>query len=237
MPDAQFFSHATAALLWGFPLPRRLEAVPPLHVSAVAPAREPRTKGVIGHRAPAGVRIDLLKGLPVLGPVETWCQLAPLLELDELIAAGDRLFRWRDHLVALPEVDAVLRRMSQQAGIRKARIALRQVRPDSNSPRETKLRLQVARAGFPEPELNGELLLPGGEKTWGDLVFRRWGTLMEFDGQQHRTSDRQWRRDVDRLNGLAEAGWLNTRVHKDSRDHLQRLARNLRSRGWRPGMK
>lgn len=45
MSDAQFFSHTTAALLWGFPLPRHLETAPPLHVSAVAPAREPRMKG------------------------------------------------------------------------------------------------------------------------------------------------------------------------------------------------
>lgn len=128
-------------------------------------------------------------------------------------------------------------RMSQQAGIRKARAALRHVRPDSNSPRETKLRLQTVRAGFPEPELNGELALLGGKKTWGDLVFRRWGAVMEFDGEQHRTKDKQWRRDVDRLNDLVEAGWLTTRVRSDSRDHLERLERNLRSRGWRPGMK
>jgi very-short-patch-repair endonuclease len=237
MPASQYFSHVTAAQLWGFPLPRRLESPAPLHVSAAAPSREPRMKGVAGHRGPSGAGIRLIFGLPVLAPAETWIQLAAFLQLDDLIAAGDRLFKWRDHLVTHDEFDDAMKRMTQQSGLRKAKAAAREMRDDSNSPRETKLRLQVVRAGFPEPELNGEIRLTSGKRTWGDLVYRRFGTLIEFDGEQHRTRDRQWRRDVDRLNDLVEDGWLNTRVRNDSRDHLQRLERNLRRRGWKPGMK
>jgi hypothetical protein len=237
MPASQYFSHLTAARLWGFPLPRALELAAPLHVSAVRPAREPRMKGVVGHRGPVGADIRLLFGFPVLAPSETWLQLAPLLRLDDLIAAGDRLFKWRDQLATREELEAAFGRMAQQPGIRMARRALRELREDSNSPRETKLRLQVLRAGYPEPELNGEIRLSNGKRTWGDLVFRRYGTLMEFDGEQHRTSDRQWSRDVDRLNDLVDDGWLTTRVLKNSRDHLQRLDRNLRCRGWSPGSK
>lgn len=237
MPASQYFSHLTAAQLWGFPLPKAFETASPLHVSAVPPSREPRVKGVVGHRGTAGAGIRLIFGLPVLAPSETWLQLAPLLDLDDLIAAGDRLFKWRDHLATRAELADAIERMTQQSGIRKARAAARELRAGSNSPRETRLRLEVLRAGFPEPELNGEILLRNGKRTWGDLVFRRYGTLLEFDGEQHRTDARQWRRDVDRLNDLVDDGWLTTRVRSDSRDHLQRLERNLRRRGWRPGAK
>lgn len=235
MPETQYFSHTTAALLWGIPLPRALEIPLPLHVSARPGSREPRMKGVVGHRGVRDAEVRLVAGLPVLAPADTWCQLGAALELDDLIAAGDRLFAWRDHLVTREELAEAMGRMTQQPGMRRVRVALRDVRADSNSPRETKLRLQVLRAGFPEPELNGEIRLSNGKRTWGDLVFRKYGTLMEFDGAQHRTRERQWNRAVDRLNDLVEDGWLNTRVRKDSRDHVQRLARNLRSRGWRQG--
>jgi len=185
MPPGQYFSHLTAAQLWGFPLPRRLEAASPLHVSVGAPSREPRMRVVVGHRGTAGAGIRLLGTLPVLAPADTWFQLARFLEPDDLIAAGDRLFRWRDHLVTRDELAEAGERMRQQAGgIRKARLALREIRENSNSPRETKLRLEVLRAGFPEPELNGEIALGNGRRTWGDLVFQRWGTLMEFDGKR-----------------------------------------------------
>jgi very-short-patch-repair endonuclease len=232
MPPGQYFSHLTAAQLWGFPLPRRLEGAP-LHVSVAAPAREPRMRGVVGRRGTAGAGIRLLFALPVLAPADTWFQLARFLGPDELIVAGDRLFKWRDHLVTRAELAEAGERLSQQAGIRRARLALRELRENSNSPRETRLRLEVLRAGFPEPELNGEIVLGDGRRTWGDLVFRKWRTLLEFDGEQHRTQDRQWRRDVDRLNDLVEHGWLTTRVRRDSTDHLARLERNLRRRGWR----
>lgn len=44
-----FFSHTTAAELWGIPLPLDT-GTGPLHVSAIVPGREPRTGGIIRHR-------------------------------------------------------------------------------------------------------------------------------------------------------------------------------------------
>jgi hypothetical protein len=234
MPRGQYFSHVTAALLWGFPLPLALERDPTLHVSATPPSREPRMHGVVGHRGLGDPPLALIGLLPVLGPCETWCQLGAVLELDDLIAAGDRLFRWRDHLATRAELASAMARMTQQAGMRRVRAALPELREDSNSPRESKLRLEVIRAGFPEPEPNGHIRLSNGKETRGDLVFRRFRTILEFDGEQHRLTRRQWSRDVDRLNDLGEDDWLVLRVRNDSTNHLQRLDRSLRRRGWRP---
>ena len=43
----QFFSHQSAALIWGLPLPHA--TVPELHLSVHLPGRAPRVAGVIGH--------------------------------------------------------------------------------------------------------------------------------------------------------------------------------------------
>jgi len=112
------------------------------------------------------------------------------------------------------------------------------MRARSASPRETRLRLLVLRSpvGFPEPELNGPILLSTGALTHGDLVFRRYRVILEYDGGHHRELERQAIRDVDRLNDLGRDGWLVIRVHKHTTDAaaLAWLDSALRSRGWRP---
>ena len=86
----------------------------------------------------------------------------------------------------------------------------------------------------PEPECNGEILLPDGVKTWGDLMYRPWRVVFEWDGEDHRLVARRYRQDVERLNDLALAGWIVVRVNRyDAMDvALRWLDRALRSRGW-----
>jgi hypothetical protein len=108
------------------------------------------------------------------------------------------------------------------------------MRPGSGSPKETALRLAATRTGFPEPECNGEILLPDGVKTWGDLMYRPWRVVFEWDGEDHRLVARRYRQDVERLNDLALAGWIVVRVNRyNAMDvALRWLDRALRSRGW-----
>src|SRR5690606_31302738 len=49
MAPAHAFSHATAAALYGIPLPWRLERDHRLHVTASSPAYPPQARGVVGH--------------------------------------------------------------------------------------------------------------------------------------------------------------------------------------------
>ena len=93
MPAGAFFSHATAALLHGMPLPASLENDPSLHVTVVDPDRTLRIAGVSGHRAANPPGLSSVAGLPVLEPISAWCQLASVLELNDLVAAGDHLLR------------------------------------------------------------------------------------------------------------------------------------------------
>lgn len=233
MANGHCFSHVTAAALWGLPLPRDLLAGTALHVTS--PGREPHGRGVIGHRMNGERDIRFIEGMPVIAPCVAWCQLAGLLSGDDLIVAGDRLLGWPAPLADEAELDAAIRSWAGRRGVRALVAARSEMRPRSASARETRLRLMVLRRGFPEPELNGPIEVSGGV-TPGDLVFRPWRVVLEYDGEQHRLVAARYARDVDRLNDLAQAGWLVVRINRRTPDAsiVDRLDAALQSRGWRP---
>ncbi|WP_353827073.1 hypothetical protein [Agromyces sp. SYSU T0242] len=231
MPSSQVFSHATAAALWGLPLPRGHER-PPLHVSALH-GREPRCAGVIGHRIdPARVRPAVVRGMPSVSPADAWCQLAGSLSPADLVAAGDALLGWPVAIITADELDAAIERHRGGRGTRVRDAARRDIRPGAASRRESLLRLAVRRAGLPEPECNAAIRLPGGRTVFGDLVFRAGRVLLEYDGDHHRTDPAQFARDVGRLNALAAAGWIVLRVRSslDTPRVLDQLASLLVAR-------
>jgi hypothetical protein len=232
MPQGHHFSDVTAARLWGIPLPPETDER--VHVTAPHPEREPRMRGTVGHRIAATIDMRFLHALPVSSPCDTWCRLGTVLALDDLIAAGDRLLGWPKPLATTAELGEALRRFGRRRGSRALHAARAEMRPGSGSPKETTLRLAATRAGFPEPECNGEIPLNDGDKTWGDLVYRPWRVVFEWDGEDHRLVARRYRRDVERLNDLALAGWIVVRVNKFNEMDvaLRWLDRALRSRGW-----
>jgi len=237
MPPGAFFSHATAALLFGMPLPAHLETDPRIHVTVVSPERALRARGVIGHRAENLKRVCVLAGMPVLEPIATWCQLAAVLQRDDLIAAGDHLLRGDRALATGADIAAGVTQNSGQRGARRLREAAALIRPRVESRRETMLRLFLLDCGLPEPETNRYIPLPPGkQRARGDLVYFRYKVLVEYDGEQHRTSDVQYNRDAERLHDLRTAGWLVISVRKNSSKEWVRAAveEALRSRGWRP---
>lgn len=243
MQDGQWFSHTTAAGLWGLPLPRRFERDDRLHVSTRR--REPQRAGVVGHRITAKRELRFHLGFLVSSPADAWCEFASAMAPDgtrptvaELIAAGDRLFAWPEPLATPEEAKQAMARFAKSRGIRSIAEAESHLRLGSASARETDLRIAVlaAPAGFPEPECNGEIELGPDRVTHGDLVFREYRVVLEYDGDQHRTSAQQWHLDVDRLNDLAKAGWLVIRIHVGTPEAAWAdwLESALRSRGWSP---
>lgn len=233
MPATHVFSHITAARLLDMPLPARFTRDARVHVTAVN-GRAPRGKGVAGYatrREPAIRRAA--GGLRVTSALRTWTDLASQLSVDELVEAGDRLVGRPSPLSTHAEMAQAV---GASAGLRGHRALVRAfelVRPGSRSPRETRARLTLVRAGLPEPELNAEIVLRR-RTIHGDLVYRRWRVLIEYEGDQHRKDPRQWAHDLERYNDLAEAGWLVIRASKTMTepDLAARAARALRSRGW-----
>lgn len=247
LPPAAMITHLSAARLWPLPLPMA-RADEPLHVGVPAPTRAPRRPGVQGHQIlDSKARVVDRAGLPLIDPATMFCQLAPLLSLHDLVAVGDALV----HRPAYADFEderpwLLLTELSDRVelfrgrGKQKAASALALVRPGSESRPETLVRLTLVDAGLPEPEVNVDILdRDGGFIGRGDLVYRQWKVAVEYDGEQHRTSTRQYDRDIERLDRFAQNGWLVIRIvgrafFTDRSGTARRVAVALASRGWTP---
>ncbi|MFF2370578.1 DUF559 domain-containing protein [Agromyces sp. NPDC058110] len=241
MRPGQVFSHATACRLYGIVVPWASDGdrMPELDVAAFAPAAIPRGRGVRGHRLGAGgTRVGLLRGLPIVSPEDAWCQLAATSSVRDLVVAGDSLLR-RERPLSTPEaMGEAVRRHRGRRGHRALVEAHGLVRARTDSPQETLLRLDLVRRGLPEPVVNLEILDESGRLcALGDLAYAEQRVLAEYDGEQHRTDDRQYARDVERLDELTRLGWRVIRFTKRHRGRaraaqLDRVRDALLARGW-----
>ncbi len=246
LPAGAFFSHLTAARLWPVPLPPAA-AAEQVHVGIRRPLYPPRRTGVVGHRL-AAPRVAVVDrgGLPVVDPATLFCQLASALPLPDLVAVGDALVfepvfqDWREDRpwVSLGRLrDRV--DLFRGRGKASAMTALGLIRPGAESRPETLLRLAILGDGLPEPEVNVDVRDTAGRFIGrGDLVYRRWRVVVEYDGDQHRTTTKQFDRDVLRLEAFAAAGWTVVRVLGRSffgdRDAcIARIRGALIAGGWR----
>ncbi len=234
-PD-QYFSHTTAALLLTLRMPENFHEAT-LHITSVRPHRAARLAGVTGHESD-DASVVVVRGMRVLNAIDTWMQLSGILDLDDLVVMGDGLVSRRNPLTTLANVAEAVSRYRGR-GARRLREAASLVRAGTDSARETMLRLIVVRAGFPEPEVNGVIVNSfGAEIAHGDLVFRRYRTILEYEGRHHATDARQFAIDIARLDEVMEERWRVIRVDGSLMARratlLGKLERALRHGGWTP---
>jgi hypothetical protein len=216
MDDGQFFSHVTAAIIYGLPVPSRDEFAERIHVSVVKPRRAPRGAGIAGHKLMVDPNtLRDWNGFRVPDPVEVWCELAATFSVDELVVAGDALLRRKSPLAESSRLITAAARAINRPGVDRLRQAVSLVRARTDSPTETMLRLAILRAGLPEPEVNWAILDAAGTfRGFADLAFPRFRVLVEYYGDHHRTDPRQYFTDVDRLWTFETLGWRVVRVNK-----------------------
>jgi hypothetical protein len=148
-------SHLSAAVLWGFPLPQALGTPAVVHLTSRPGQRAVRHKNVVGHQQ--SLELDeIVPGARVscTSPLRTWFDLAGILSLDELVIAGDFLLRRRNPLTTIDALNAYLAGKQGRAGYRGAMRARSLIRADTDSPKETEVRLLLIRHGLPEPGVN-----------------------------------------------------------------------------------
>lgn len=92
LPAGHFLSHASAAVVWGLPVPtNRLSRI---EVACFRPLRRLRRTDVWAHEASAQTTIVTeVQGVPVSGPASTWAMLAPTLSMRDGVALGDAVIR------------------------------------------------------------------------------------------------------------------------------------------------
>jgi hypothetical protein len=237
-PD-QYFSHTTAAELQGLRMPER-HLPPLLHLTYRDAHRAMRRPGIVGHKTlrPAPV-VRLDGGIPVSAPLAAWCESVPLLGVDELIAMGDGLVCRRSPVATLDDLrDAALSRAGQR-GAARLRLALPHIRSGTDSFRETLLRLVVVRGGLPEPEVNPPLTDRHGVViAHGDIAWRRYRVVLEYEGRQHAEDAEQFAIDIRRLDDLAAEDYrvirVDRRLLRDEATLLSKIAEALIKGGWRP---
>jgi very-short-patch-repair endonuclease len=238
------FSHSTAALLQGSPLPARFSTLP-LHVSCEVPLRPARGRGIRGHAVRAQhwstshVLIDRPPQDPVLVDVTagrlTWISLATQLDVPDLVAVGDAMLTRR--IVTSAELAETVAKSPGGRGVTRARKALPLLRRGPMSRPETLLRLQIRSAGLPEPQINVTVDNPVGRPLFRpDLSWPDHRVLVEYEGDYHRVSRGKFRADIDRMEEFADAGWLAMRATGDDvfgrpDRFLGRLQRRLVERG------
>lgn len=216
------FSHATAALLYGAPLPNSHGSASPLHVISPNVTRS-RTAGTIGHRSAGRIPISIRHGLPVAAPAVTWMQLAASLRPEDVTAVGDFLVTGALHgmgregpLATIEELAEALEAGAGCRGARAARWALEHIRMGPASRTETLLRLLMVGAGLPEPAIGPPVTVAGGSLTLHpDLAYPDLRIAIEYEGAGHRDPGR-WERDIERRELFEDAGWRVIRVTRQA---------------------
>lgn len=238
LDDRGVFSHSTAALLFGVSTTLALDAASELHVSVTAPARAPHARGLHGHSlAFENDEFATIGGLRATSPERTWCDLAAQLDLLNLIAAGDVFINRRLPLTTLARIEACLRRHPYLKNVAVAREALALLDGGAESRPESFLRVILNRGGLPRPRINHSLVnTESGTVLRPDFEFTEYRTLLEYQGDHHRTKE-QWRKDMTRRSRLEAAGWtvieINADDLRDANELVERIALTLRRHGWR----
>jgi hypothetical protein len=226
--EGQYFSHLTAARLWGLWLPTRWTADEPLHVTVPQPGRAPRIPAVVGHHIlPERAASTVLRGLPVATPLESVRTLAPSLGIRALVVLLDCLRRRVDPLATEAQLVHLLAKHGGQRGVRRLRVAFARSRAGVDSPKETTLRLDLRDAGLPEPEVNGVISRPGVTPIRrGDLVFRSLRVVVEYEGGHHQSDRVTYLGDISRFEQLAD-DWRFVRVAKEHLSDIPAIVRRI----------
>lgn len=250
MASGSAFSHVTAAELYGLPVPG-YAASSSLHVTVASPQRPPEGRGVVGHGvSPALWQVqdvvhldpqrDHLFSIPTVKPALLWAQLAPVLDMADLVALGDSIVGASPALASIDDLRRLREKWGGSRGARSLAEAVEQIRVGSLSRAESLQRLQLVQAGLPEPQLNVRVEdLSGRLIAMADLAWPRYRLVLEYEGDLHRASKAKFRSDITRGEQYRDGGWYPMRSHAgdvfgDPNDLIGRVARRLRERGWQP---
>lgn len=230
LPDHAFFCTVTAAAIMQIPLPWRLSRDASLHVGVPSPKRACRVVGATGHKLQLGDN-DLRDwlGLRLTTPARTWCDLAAILDVENLVAAGDHIIHHPYPLATRAELEAAAARHSAKRGRARLGEALTLLDENSESPPESFIRVTIVRAGimglcanYPIKDARGRTF------ARADLCFPEHRVIFEYHGDYHRKEPDRWRKDITRVARLSASGWHVVEIAADQLDDRHMLLQLVR---------
>lgn len=108
----------------------------------------------------------------------------------------------------------------------------------ADSPPETEFRLDAAAAGLPHPQLDVEIRDRTGRLLGiSEFLYPEQRVVVEIEGDHHRTSRRQWERDIEKYRNYATIGIEVVRLtagHRRAGAAVAIVRDVLTRRGWHP---
>lgn len=250
LPDHAFYIGSAAIALHGLPFADAHHALTDdLDVAVFAPHRAFRRAGIRSLQVQPGLaRTTVRRGVRVASPATTWALLGRERSERELVHLGDAIVRVprddreRRHPELQSASPAALRSAldaGRRIGGDRLRRALARIREGSMSPLETDWRLNLEGTDLPDPILDIEIRTREGRLLGiSDGAFPEFAVAVEIEGDHHRSSRRQWNRDIEKYAAYAAIGWETVRLTsahiRGPGHHDVDLVRDaLVRRGWR----
>jgi hypothetical protein len=175
---------------------------------------------------PTRVRPGSWYGVPTGSLSTALVDLARADRREGLIAVDAAL---HERMATRREIDDAVAEGASLPGIRRARELLALASARAESPLESLTRLALHDDGFPEPELQVWIEIPGGFRYRVDLLFRKQRLIVEADGLV-KYSDREHQRERLREARLRRAGYRVERVvWEDVVTYWPQTSRRLRA--------
>jgi hypothetical protein len=162
-PNAAF-ARTTALRLFGVDIPWQIEDDHAVHIVTPRRGERPQRYAVTSHFC-GQKQLDVVErfGLRITSAPQTWLQVAHRLNRNSLVGLGDAMTRRKDPVTTVDALNFLMRETFKMKGLALCREAIDLIRPGTDSPLETDLRLLVVDAGLPEPLVNVPALDDGGQ--------------------------------------------------------------------------
>lgn len=193
--------------------PFGLDRQQPLEVVSTGPHDRTRRAGLLGgKRDLLADEVLVVNGVRVTTPLRTAADLACRRGRFAAMAVLDAFMR--THRLTTEDYQMMVRRFVGRRGVVQLRELVQYADPDCESHGESWTKLAIIDAGLPRPQPQVWVDLPGIGRVRLDFAYRWAKVAVEYDGEEHHSSDADREHDRIRRKALRDAGWIVIVVRK-----------------------